>query len=177
MRDIKYYVKGTLKGSVIGNDYTTDNKLCNYELLQYLDKIKALFTRDPIDNLAQYIHDKTDGIEQGVIKEIWVDVKLISEVPCSWTEIIATRELTDDEKTNLLEYLTGQFSDGYGEGLEQREFHTYKDYEEYEEYDEETGEQYLADAEIYYSCYLHLWQDTDFKLEFADCTEIQEEDE
>ena len=168
MNSIKYYVKGTVKGSRCYDSHTED--IDSRELTLYTDEIKKLFTRDSSDELAQYICK--DGIRDrqiyGIITEIWVDVKVIDGQLYSWTEITANRELTNSEKDALLDYLTGQFSDGYGEGLEQNEFMTDIETEECEEYDEQEDEYYTEEYEVNVSYYLHLWQAKDFKLEFVD---------
>lgn len=168
MKQYKYYVRGTVCGSKEYDTYT--DKLAEYELLDHLDEIEALFTRDKEDNLAQYIHSEgeRDSKIYGVVTEIWVGVKVIRGKLYSWTEITANSELTDDQKNALLDYLSGQFSDGYGEGLEQQEFASYTETETYEEYDEEEDEYYEDEYDVDVSCYLHLWNRDDFELEFVD---------
>lgn len=163
MNGTKYYVKGTVRGTRSYDDYTED--IDSVELLGYMDEISAMFTKDPDDELAQYI-DEDEEI-YGVVTEIWAGVKNIGGKMYSFTEVTATRELTDDEKKNLLDYLTGQFSDGYGEGLEQHAFLSYEETETCEEWDEEEQECYMEEYEVTVYCYLHLWQRKDFKLEFC----------
>lgn len=172
MSSIKYFVKGTVKGSRCAESYTLD--MDAYELVEYVDEIKAMFPhRHEPDNLAKYIWD--EEIIYGVITEIWPGVKVIDRKLYSWTEITATRELTDGEKKALLNYLAGQFSDGYGEGLEQQRFTSYIDTETEEEYDEEEDEYYEQEYDIEVDCYLHLWNSSEFELEFVEADEIKEE--
>lgn len=170
MEQQKYYVKGTVYGSRLTDNDHEDME--SYELLEYFDDIKELFTRDSADELAQYMWE--DEPLYGVVTEIWVDVKIIDGMVYSWTEVTAERELTETEKKCLLDYLTGQFSDGYGEGLEQREFTTYTDTEECEEWDEEEQEYYTDEYDVTVSCYFHLWRSKEFKLEFVNCDEYSE---
>lgn len=166
MPSTKYYIKGTLTGSKSYETYT--DTLINYELLEYLDEIKALFNEE--NELAQYIwnNGKRDGLIYGVVTEILVNVKVINGTLYSWTEVTATRKLTEIEKEALLDYLSGQFSDGYGEGLEQQEFATSTEYEEEEYWDEDEQEYYTDEYPVTASCYLHLWQSEGFKLEFVE---------
>lgn len=164
MSSIKYFIKGTLKGSKCYDTYT--DTLLDYELPKWMEEIKSLFKTDEYDELAQYID--SDSKLYGVVTEMWVDVKLIKGRLFSWTEVTANRELTEDEKKALLKYLSGQFSDGYGEGLEQDEFYSAMEYEECEEYDEESEEYYTDEYEVKTSYYLHLWQSEDFALEFVE---------
>lgn len=169
MSECKYYIKGTLKGSRSYESYTEDVE--SYELLEYLEEIQKLFTREPEDELAQYIWEdgERDRLIHGIVTEIWVGVKVIEKDLYSWTEVTAKRELTETEMEALLDYLTGQFSDGYGEGLEQHSFNSYTDTETSEEWDEEEQEYYENEYDVQVEMYLHLWHHgDDFKLEFVE---------
>lgn len=166
MSNTKYYIKGTISGS---KSYETNtNDVTNAELFEHLDEIKALFERD--NELAQYIWEdgERDKLIYGIVTEILVNVKVISGELCSWTEVTAARELTETEKQALLDYLTGQFSDGYGEGLEQQELAKCTEYEEEQVWDED-AQDYITDEYPVTVCwYLHLWQSEGFKLEFVE---------
>lgn len=166
MNQVKYYVKGTVKGTIEYNDGTPTEDIPDYCLPEYSEDIEKLFTGADEDELAQYIWE--DEAIYGIVTEIRVGVKIIGGSMCSWTEVTASRELTEAEKKNLLDYLTGQFSDGYGEGLEQHEFYTETDWETYEEWDDEEEEYYEAEYECTTCHYFHLWQPKNFKLEFAE---------
>ena len=161
---IKYYIKGTVKGTIVYNDATPIEDVPDYCLSEYSEEIEELFKDD--NELAQYIWE--DEPIYGVVTEIRVGVKIIEGSMYSWTEVTANRELNESEKENLLDYLTGQFSDGYGEGLEQHEFFTETDYESYEEWDDEEEEYYEAEYEYTTWHYFHLWQAKNFKLEFVE---------
>lgn len=177
MKQYKYYVKGTLKGSRSYETHTED--MCSEELLEYLKEIQELFPRDPDDELAQYIHDDGERDSQlyGVVSEIWVGVKVINKNLYSWTEISTNRPLTESEKEALLDYLSGQFSDGYGEGLEQREFNTYTETETDQVWDEDEQEYYEDEYDIQVNMYLHLWQSKNFQLEFVEVDTHTQKDE
>jgi hypothetical protein len=138
--------------------------------VEYMEEISTLFPRDPEDELAQYIWEtgKRDSIIHGVVTEIWVGVKNIKGTLYSWTEVTANRELTEIEKDALLDYLTGQFSDGYGEGLEQYAFNSYTETVEEECWDEEEQETYMFEHDVQVDMYLHLWQHKNFHLEFVE---------
>lgn len=170
MEQYKYYVKGTVKGTASCDNYVEDIDSRQLKL-EFLDEINELFQRDPSDELAQYIHENSPIY--GVVTEIWVGVKVINDDLYSWTEVTASRELTTVEKKALLDYLTGQFSDGYGEGLEQIDFATYTETEEEELWDEEEEEYYTDEYEYDVSCYFHLWSHKNFKLELIDYSWLQ----
>jgi hypothetical protein len=173
MKQHRYTVKGTLSGSRCYEDYTED--MTPEELVEYMEEISALFLRDPEDELAQYIHKSgyRDAMLYGVVTEIWVGVKNITGTLYSWTEVTANRELTETEKDALLDYLTGQFSDGYGEGLEQHEFNSYTETVESEEWDEEEQETYMSEYDVRVDMYLHLWQPKNFHLEFVNAEDYE----
>ena len=170
MEKYRYFIKGTLNGSIDGNNGS--ETLAAEDLLDYLEDIQALFTRDPDAELAQYILKEN---ELAVVEEIWVDVKEIGGKLYSWTEVTTSKELDEEAEGRLIDYLTGQFSDGYGESLEQREFRTKLETVEYEEYDLETENYYTEEVEEEFYYHLYLWQHDGFKLEFADPEELEVE--
>lgn len=171
MKQHRYTVKGTVSGSRCYEDYM--EWVSPEELTVYMEEISALFTRDPGDELAQYIWDESPI--HGVVTEIWVGVKDIDGTLYSWTEITSNRELTEAEKDALLDYLAGQFSDGYGEGLEQQAFNSYTETVEMDTWDEETQEWYMSPHDLEVNMYLHLWQLEDFKLEFVNAEDYEVE--
>lgn len=78
---------------------------------------------------------------------------------------VATCEVTDDFEDIewLKNYLTGQYSDGWGEGFEQREISEWIGEEESEEYDEDEG--YYTDYyDVRYSAYVNFWQYKNFRI-------------
>ena len=173
MKQYKYTVKGTILGSRCYEDYTED--MTPEEMVEYMEEISSLFPGSDDDELAQYIHEDGERDSQiyGVVTDIRVNVKNIKGTLYSWTEVTANRELTEIEKEALLDYLTGQFSDGYGEGLEQQEFNSYTDTDVSEEWDEEEQETYMEEYEVRVDMYLHLWQLKNFHLEFVDAEDYE----
>lgn len=180
MEQYKYTIKGTILGSRRYEDYTEN--IPPRELVEYEEEIRSLFLADedgnldPDDELSQYLHENA-GWEKanlfGVVTEIWVGVKNIKGTLYSWTEVTANRKLTEIEKEALLDYLTGQFSDGYGEGLEQHEFNSYTETAESEDWDEEEQETYMSEYDVRVDMYLHLWQPKNFHLEFVNAEDYE----
>jgi len=66
------------------------------DLAEYLDNLK-----DVVTSITMTAHEGTDG-------------NIVSHTTCA-----VTRELSSKEMNNLTDYITGQFSDGWGEGFEQ----------------------------------------------------------
>lgn len=173
MANTKYYIKGTLTGSQSYESITDDITAAG--LIQWYDEIKE-FMQNETEELAQYI-DERDTYLYGVITEIYTKVVLSCGELCSLTEVTATRELSDIEKDKLIDYIAGQFSDGWGEGVEQREFTTEIVTEEEECYDEDEDCCYTEEYDVTTYLYLHFWQPKGFNLQFIDGPEISESEE
>jgi len=69
--------------------------------------------------LMKYYFD-ADSINEKV-KSMHVDVEVINEKLWAVSNIKVTESLTVEELDTLRNYITGQFSDGFGEGFEQRD--------------------------------------------------------
>lgn len=109
--------------------------------------------------LAEYIDD-SNKLEKGLINSIVVDVELQGNHVVALTKVNAERELTNEEIESLKDYISGQFSDGWGEGFEQRAFAEWHDYEqvEYEDEDEEGNiDVYYEEERVSCEVYAHFW--------------------
>lgn len=78
------------------------------------------------DNMEKYFHMDsriTGNLRLAVDKIKW---NLVDD-DAGYIEVIANRELTDDEKKSVSDWIRGQNSDGLGEGFEQQDFACYPD--------------------------------------------------
>lgn len=163
MKQCKYQIKGTLR--VACTDESYNSRYADGEILDFEEEIKAIVERNEPE-LSRYIPQ--GHACYGVITEIKVDVKRFRGELVSWTEVIATQELNEYQKFQLLEYITGQFSDGFGEGLEQQPFLTETIDDTREEWNEEEQEVETVPCSEEIQYFAHLWTADDFTLEFVD---------
>ena len=99
-------------------------ELSNYEAVRYVDSINAALRRENLPAEAErglmHYYGKNDEVDRKVRKVTFAaevrDQKLWGVAECQ-----VTGELTPVEQTELKEFVSGQASDGFGEGFEQRE--------------------------------------------------------
>lgn len=88
----------------------------------YFDKIRDTVRRDDIQNekrgLAEYLSKK--NICQKKVYSIKPDVERVNDVMMGVVAIKMTEPLSQGEIDDLKDYITGQFSDGWGESFEQQ---------------------------------------------------------
>ena len=123
-----------------------------HDLLQYADAVDEAVKKDIADfngDLMQYYHED-DSVRSKVVSAV-PSVEIHGNKLCGCLNVELKEALLDDEQTVLCNYISGQYSDGWGEGFEQRDIRV----------DDGT----LA---------VHFWQDHDFELkrDVPDMTEF-----
>ena len=123
-----------------------------HDLLQYADAVDEAVKKDIADfngDLMQYYHED-DSVRSKVVSAV-PSVEIRGNKLCGCLTVELKETLLDDEQTVLCNYISGQYSDGWGEGFEQRDIRV------------EEGT--LA---------VHFWQDHDFELkrDVPDMTEF-----
>ena len=126
--------------------------LDGHDLLQYADAVDEAVKKDIADfngDLMQYYHED-DSVRSKVVSAV-PSVKICGNKLCGCLTVELKETLLDDEQTVLCNYISGQYSDGWGEGFEQREID-------------------VGDGKLY----VHFWQDHDFELkrDVPDMTEF-----
>ena len=112
------------------------------ELTGYRDVIRDAIYEDVKDfygDLMRYYRED-DSVRNKVVSAV-PSVEICGNKLCGCLTVELKETLLDDEQTVLCNYITGQYSDGWGEGFEQRDIRV----------DDGT----LA---------VHFWQDHDFEL-------------
>ena len=127
--------------------------LDGHDLLQYADAVDEAVKKDIADfngDLMQYYHED-DSVRSKVVSAV-PSVEIHGNKLCGCLNVELKEALLDDEQTVLCNYITGQYSDGWGEGFEQREID-------------------VGDGKLY----VHFWQDHDFELkrDVPDMTEFK----
>ena len=123
-----------------------------HELLEYETAIRDAVENDTRDfggNLMQYYHED-DSVRRKVVRAVPTVDEVNGELVGSlWVDTDAP--LTAEEQAVFCAYISGQYSDGWGEGFEQREID-------------------VGDGKLY----VHFWQDHDFELkrDVPDMTEF-----
>ena len=94
--------------------------LTDYEpsIREYIEKEKE--SLDDGGNLAPYIDDSLLGLRENVLR-IEPDVVVYEGKLCGCAIVELKQELSERDWNSLLDYISGQYSDGWGEGFEQRD--------------------------------------------------------
>lgn len=123
-----------------------------HDLLQYADAVDEAVKKDIADfngDLMQYYHED-DSVRQKVVSAV-PSVEIHGNKLCGCLNVELRESLNEGEQAVLCDYISGQYSDGWGEGFEQREID-------------------VGDGKLY----VHFWQDHDFELkrDVPDMTEF-----
>ena len=113
-----------------------------HELLEYETAIRDAVENDTRDfggDLMQYYHED-DSVRNKVVTAV-PSVEVHGNKLCGCLTVELKEPLLDDEQTVLCNYISGQYSDGWGEGFEQHEIS-------------------VGDGKLY----VHFWQDHDFEI-------------
>ena len=74
------------------------------------------------NNLAEYFFGSNSAVAK--LKEVHFSTQNVSGILYGCIRAELTEPFTEEEETEFLDWLEGQCSDGYGEGLEQRPIRT-----------------------------------------------------
>lgn len=154
MGNYVYYAEGTLSGEASWDDQQRD--ISPRGLLKLRDAIEDSIRENFNDDLAMYLRPG-EGLK-GIVVSIKPGVTESDNELRSWTRIETNRRLTPEEQKEVLEYLSGQFGDGWGEGFEQTSVAEDTQEVQYMEFDCDTCEFYTDYTKHHISFYVHFWQ-------------------
>ena len=128
----------------LGDDYSEYEGIpyTGKELTGYRDVIRNAIYEDVKDfygDLMRYYHED-DSVRNKVVTAV-PSVEVHGNKLCGCLTVELKEPLLNDEQTILCNYITGQYSDGWGEGFEQHEIS-------------------VGDGKLY----VHFWQDHDFEI-------------
>ena len=95
-------------------------ELSGYELSDYAAAISEQIEREG-DHLEQYLDDENDPCLAAHVKSIRISVEERGGELCGCATVVVDEDLTERGWNDLQGYLSGQYSDGWGEGFEQRD--------------------------------------------------------
>ena len=96
--------------------------LDGHDLLQYADAVDEAVKKDIADfngDLMQYYHED-DSVRQKVVSAV-PSVEIHGNKLCGCLNVELRESLNEGEQAVLCDYISGQYSDGWGEGFEQRD--------------------------------------------------------
>lgn len=89
-------------------------------LVDYADAISKQIEREG-EHLEQYLDAETEPYLAAHVKSIRISVEERSGELCGCATVVVDEDLTERGWNDLQDYITGQYSDGWGEGFEQRD--------------------------------------------------------
>ena len=93
-----------------------------HDLLQYADAVDEAVKKDIVDfdgDLMQYYHED-DSVRSKVVSAV-PSVEIHGNKLCGCLNVELRESLNEGEQAVLCDYISGQYSDGWGEGFEQRD--------------------------------------------------------
>lgn len=176
MKCTKYTYISPLHGTVVCGDIITDDDGridfgpdTVFELYHKANSIES-YLSERQEDLVECVPDNLKGL---VVRALFGRYTIKMDCMYLATEIFTKRTLTSEEGTLLEEWITGQLSDGWGEGFEQNEVLEERVQIETVEFDTNTcgfePDSYTTEA--YY--YLHPWCHEDWELELHSTEEVE----
>lgn len=177
MKLTKYTFKTPLFGSIACEDLLPDAAgridLCPEQMCSLYDQGEKLlmFLNENIEDLAPYISEELENV---VLRAVFGDCAMIGGRMYLRTYIYTEEPLTETGIDQVQEWITGQMSDGWGEGLEQLEWWTRKIKKPTLYFDEFSCD-FEEDEEIYeVSYYVEPWSSEGFTVDLEEVEEVEE---
>ncbi|NLP35004.1 MAG: hypothetical protein GX359_07380 [Clostridiales bacterium] len=127
LKTMKLYMPLTVTTYEIQNDYgyrETLNEpleLGNYEIVDYIDEILDAIERDKLSGEVHrglmHYYDGKDSVN-GKVEKYEFSVEMVGDELMGVTALTLNDDLNSHELQKIKDYVTGQASDGWGEGFE-----------------------------------------------------------
>ena len=141
------------------------NNLQSYNKVKvYADEIAEAVAEYDDGDLAKYADARNGDSYYKKLKRIHVSVEIYNHELYGVANCTVADDWNETDTEQLKSYLTGQWADGFGEGLEQQDVAAFTELESYEEYDEENDEFYESECEVSYYVTVSFWQDKNYRI-------------
>ena len=168
----------TFKSPLYGSIYCENLFVDTHNTFDLNPEVMArLYDRDHrlADFLEQNSEDLTNYMRHGMsayVQKLEVgDYGIINGQMCLLAHVRTTSKMTDEQAQEVMDYISGQYSDGWGEGLEQREWREDKVYFDNPIFDENTGDWEQDEDYEWAQFYAHAWNRDCFSIELLYCEE------
>ena len=175
MRTIKYTFRTPLHGSIDCSDVLPDQdsiKLSPRDMCTLYSDHKELdeFLRNHKENLTSCVDEQLHHV---VLRAEFGDVAMLNGELYLLTYIWTYSVLSDERIEYILGWISGQLSDGWGEGLEQRSWKQERVIRPYVYFDEDSLTFEQDEEEWFVRYYVHPWTYEDYSI---DLHEVDAED-
>lgn len=178
MKLTKYTFRTPLFGSIDCEEVLSDTdgriELSPEQMCKMYDKGAELliFLSKNADDLSSCVPEELSSL---ILKAEFGDCALISGKMWLRTYIYTEDDVTDSGLEAIEEWITGQMSDGWGEGLEQKPWKTERVQKPVVYFDEYSLE-FEKDEEFCLTYfYVHPWKSDEFEIYLEDAEDVEEE--
>lgn len=176
MKTIKLTYKSPLTGSAQSDEVFQEHdgriELSTESLysLHVRSECVADYLDTNVEDLSEFVPEE---LKELIVKAVFGHYVVKDGEMYLITEIYARREPEDIEYSRIKEWITGQLSDGWGEGLEQESMLTEDDHYDMPAFDEDCC---CLDCEtiiVSVDYFIHPWSSHNWYLEFVESEEVE----
>ena len=174
MKLMKYTFRTPLYGSIECEELLSDTdgriELSPEQMARMYDQDLMRFLTENSENLVYCLPEELENV---VLCAEFGDFAFLGGKMWLRTYIYTEHDLTETGRTQIQNWILGQMSDGWGEGLEQRawkEDTVSKPVMYFDEYSMEFDKEYVYCQVSYYA---HPWNSEEFYIYLDDCEEVE----
>lgn len=178
MKLTKYTFRTPLFGSISCEEVLSDTdghiELSPQQMCSMYDKGPELmlFLSENAEDLTSCVPEEMDNV---VFRAEFGDCAMVSHQMWLRTYIWVDGDLTESGVETIQEWIVGQLSDGWGEGLEQRAWKDERIRKPVMYFDEDSCEFEEDHEYCHVSYYVHPWNSDEFEIYLEDAEKVEEE--